>query len=276
MSPDAAGTAHSHDAASWWEQHIHAMIEHEQHMQRISVMRAIVLALVATTIAVGGPMLMTGLRWWAPMGWLASALLALGFVSALCAAIIFWLALAPMEGRGWRPHTLTAWLHDKASVGLRLDFLAGLLPSRTGEWRENLRQARRLRPDLSEKVKAAVRRAELEAWETQRCPEARELLVGYLRDVVGADLGWWLDPGADSNDEQLASARVRAIFWLWLHRHVAQAMADMLWLGVKMGVTAMFLVLAALVVQWIGWWLLLLVPVIGGLVALRWTLAARG
>ncbi len=261
----------SSEAATWWERHIAAMISHEQDLQRVSALRAVVLALVATTIAVGGPLLMSGMAWWAAMGWVASAVLCLGFASALIAAVIFWLALAPMEGRGWRPHTLTAWLHHKASVGFGLDFLAGILPSRTGEWRENLRQARRLRPDLSEKVRAAVRRDELEPWQVHQSEEARGLLVGYLREAVGADLSWWLDPASPACDEHLATARVRAVFWLWLHRHVAQAMADMLWLGVKAGVTAMFLVLAALVVQWLGWWLLLLIPLAGGLAVLRWT-----
>jgi len=273
MSPESAGTPPTRDAAAWWEQHIAAMIQHEQDLQRANALRAVILALVATTIAVGGPLLMAGMRWWANMSGVASAVLCLGFASALIASIIFWLALAPMEGRGWRPHTLTSWLHTKASVGFGLDFLAGVLPSRSGEWRENLRQARRLRPDLSEKARAAVRRDELEPWETHRSKEARDLLVGYLRDAVGADLTWWLDPEGDDSSEHLASARVRAVFWLWLHRHVAQAMADMLWLGVKMGVTAMFLVLSALVVQWLGWWLLLVIPLVGGLVGVRWAFA---
>ncbi len=268
MSPEPA-----HNAAAWWEQHIASMIEHEQAQQRISALRAVVLALVATTIAVGGPLLMAGMRWWGSMGWVAAAVLCLGFASALLSSVIFWLALAPMEGRGWRPNTLTSWLHHKASQGFGLDFLAGVLPSRTGEWRENLRQARRLRPDLSEKVRAATRRDELEPWQVHSSEEARGLLVGYLRDAVGADLAWWLDPDAEGCSEQLASARVRSIFWLWLHRHVAQAMADMLWLGVKAGVTAMFLVLAALVIQWLGWWLLLVLPLIAGVVVGRWAFA---
>ena len=273
MSHDSSASPPSPDAANWWDQHLSAMIHHEQDLQRVSALRAVVLALVATTIAVGGPLLMAGMHWWAAMGWLASAVLCLGFTSALLAAVIFWLALAPMEGRGWRPHTLTSWLHHKASVGFGLDFLAGVLPSRTGEWRENLRQARRLRPDLSEKVRAAVRRDELETWQAHLSEEARGQLVGYLRDTVGSDLSWWLDPQAPGGSEQLASARVRAVFWLWLHRHVAQAMADMLWLGVKAGVTAMFLVLAALVVQWTGWWLLLLVALVVGAVVARWSLS---
>jgi hypothetical protein len=271
MSPETAAAPPTHDASAWWEQHLADMITHEQELQRVSALRAVVLALVATTIAVGGPLLMAGLHWWGAMGWLASMVLCVGFTVALGSAIIFWLALAPMEGRGWRPHTLTSWLHHKASVGLGLDFLAGVLPSRTGEWRENLRQARRLRPDLSEKVRAAARRDDLEPYQAHTSTEARELMVGYLRDVVGTDLGWWLDPEAVG--ATLAAARVRSVFWLWLHRHVAQAMADMLWLGVKLGVTAMFLVLAALVVHWIGWWLLLVLPLIAGLVVMRWAFA---
>jgi hypothetical protein len=259
------------DAAAWWERHLADMIDHEQDLQRASAARAVVLALVATTISVGGPMLMTSLRWWAGMGWVASMVLCLGFAVALGSAIIFWLALAPMEGRGWRPNTLTSWLHHKASVGFGLDFIAGVVPSRTGEWRENLRQARRLRPDLSEKVRAATRRDELEPHQSHLCDEARALLVGYLRDVLGADLAWWLDP--ESVGEHLASARVRSVFWLWLHRHVAQAMADMLWLGVKLGVTAMFMILFSLVVHWLGWWLLAVLPLIAGVVIMRWAFA---
>jgi hypothetical protein len=95
--------------------------------------------------------------------------------------------------------------------------------------------------------------------------------VGYLRDVLGADLAWWLDP--ESVGEHLASARVRSVFWLWLHRHVAQAMADMLWLGVKLGVTAMFMILFSLVVHWLGWWLLAVLPLIAGVVIMRWAYA---
>jgi hypothetical protein len=271
MTHDPSASPPTQDASSWWDRHLGDMIRHEQDLQRVSAMRAVVLALVATTIAVGGPLLMSGMRWWGGMGWVASLVLCVGFATALGSAVIFWLALAPMEGRGWRPHTLTAWLHQKASMGLGLDFLAGVLPSRTGEWRENLRQARRLRPDLSEKVRAASRRDDLEAHQAHQSAEARELLVGYLRDVVGADLGWWLDPEAAG--EPMSAARVRSVFWLWLHRHVAQAMADMLWLGVKLGVTAMFLVLAALIVHWIGWWLLLLLPLIAGLLIGRWAFA---
>ncbi len=257
------------EAAIWWEQHLTAMVDHEQDLQKVSGLRAVVLGLVATTIAVGGPLLMLGTRWWGSMGWLAGMVLALGFAFALASAIIFWLALAPMEGRGWRPHSLTAWLHDKARDGLGLDFLAGVLPSRTGEWRENLRRARRLRPDLSEKVRAALRRDDLEAWLTHQSEEARGLVQSYLRDVVGADLDWWLDPATEGSNERLSAARVRMVFWLWLHRHVARAMADMLWLGVKLGVTALFFVLAALVLHLVGWWLLLLVPFLGGAVFLR-------
>jgi hypothetical protein len=265
---------HSLEASAWLERHLADMIQHEQDLQRMSALRAIVLALVATTIAVGGPLLMTALGWWRSMGWVASLVLCLGFVSALISAVIFWLALAPMEGRGWRPHTLTAWLHHKASAGFGLDFLAGLLPSRTGEWRENLRQARRLRPDLSEKVRSATRRDDLEPFETHKSAEARELLASYLRDTAGADLSWWLDP--EQVGEPMAAAHTRSIFWLWLHRHVAQAMADMLWLGVKAGVTALFLVLGALVVHWLGWWLLLVLPVLGGAAFLRWSMTRVG
>jgi hypothetical protein len=271
MSCDPNGTHHPHETAAWWETHLADMIRHEQDLQRMSALRAVVLALVATTIAVVGPLLMAGMRWWAAMGWLAAFVLAVGFALALCSAIIFWLALAPMEGRGWRPHTLTAWLHDKASAGFGLDFLAGVLPSRTGEWRENLRQARRLRPDLSEKVRAAARRDDLDPSRAHASTEARGLLVSYLGDAVGADLAWWLDPA--SQGEERCAARVRLIFWLWLHRHVAQAMADMLWLGVKLGVTAMFTVLASMVLHWLGWWLLLAIPALGGLLVMRWVFA---
>lgn len=263
-------TEATREAATWWERHLAAMVSHEQDLQRVSALRAVMLGLVATTIAVGGPLLMAGMRWWGEMSWLAGAVLAIGYVFALGSAIIFWLALAPMEGRGWRPHTLTAWLHQRASTGLGIDFLAGLLPSRTGEWRENLRQARRLRPDLSAKVRAAVRRDDLDAWMAHQSQEARELVVDYLHGVVGSDLAWWLDPEAEGSSAELSAARVRMVFWLWLHRHVAQTMADMLWLGVKLGVTALAFVVSALTLHWIGWWLLLLIPLAAGLGFLRW------
>ncbi|MFH1466383.1 MAG: hypothetical protein ABIO70_18510 [Pseudomonadota bacterium] len=267
---DPGASAREPDTAAWWREHLSAMVSHEQVLQHAAMTRAVVLALVATAIAVGGPLLLAWRGWWGGIGWLAGLLLVLGFGFALASAVIFWLSLAPMEGRGWRPHTLTAWLHTRASEGLGLDFLAGLLPDHTGAWRENLRQARRLRPDLSEKVKAAVRRDDLDLHLAHRSPEARAQLEAWLREVLGADLGWWLAPGEDEEGDRRAAARVRLVFWLWLHRHVAQAMADMCWLGVKLGVTAMFFTIAALAVLWIGWWLLLVLPIAGGLLGLHW------
>jgi hypothetical protein len=261
------------DVGAWWEQHLAAMVSHEQALQRTAAARAMVLALAATALAVGGPLLLAWRGWWGDLCCLAALVLVLAFASALGSALVFWLSLAPMEGRGWRPHTLTAWLHAHAAGGLGLDVLAGVLPDRTGAWRENLRQARRLRPDLSEQVKAAARRDDLDAHLVHRSTEARALLAAYLREVLGSDLCWWLEPGEDGARDQLAAARVRQVFWLWLHRHVAQAMADMCWLGVKLGVTATFLVLAALAIHWLGWWLLLLLPFAGGVAFLRWAFA---
>ncbi len=256
-----------------WAPHIEALIDHERGLQRSFTLRATIMALVATSIALGGPLLMAGTRWWGGMGWAPAVLLALAFAAALASAAVAWLALAPMEGRGWRPHTLTCWLHQKASQGLNMDLLGGVLPSRTAAWRENLRQARRMAPDLSAKVRAAVRRADLDPHEAHRCPEARSLVAAWLRDSLGADLSWWLDPGDSEQGDRQAATRLRLVFWLWLHRQVAQALADMIWLAIKLGVLAFFLVLAALVLHWLGWWLLSLLPLAGGLLVLRWVLA---
>jgi hypothetical protein len=267
---DPGATAREADIATWWRDHLSAMVDHEQQLQHAAMIRAVVMALVASTTAVGGPVLLACCGWWGAIGWFTGVLLVAGFCLALAAAIVFWLSLAPMEGRGWRPHTLTAWLHARSSGGLGLDLLAGLLPDRAGGWRENLRQARRLYPDLSEKVKAATRRDALEPHLAHRSTEARALLGAWLREVLVADLDWWLDPGDDEADDRQAAARVRLVFWLWLHRHVVQAMADLCWLGVKLGVAAMSFFLAALCVLWVGWWLLLAVPVLAGFVALRW------
>ncbi len=266
MKPDT-----SLEAAAWWERHLESLAAHERDLGRLSERRAGAMALSWALITLGLPILLGLTHWWAALGALATVLMTMAILLALAASLIFWAAQAPLDGRRFRGGSLASWLHGLATGGGPLRHLQGFLPTRSWVWRENLRRARRTRPELSAKVHGALEQGELEPVPTAASDDARLLLCEYLQQVVGSDLSWWLEPGSDdAADIRRSETRVRQVFWFWLNRQAAQLRADLLAMGMRTGQLAVLLLVSALAVHLIGWWLLPLLLLAVGIYGAKW------
>ncbi len=256
------------DAAAFWDRQLEQAAGHERDLARRHDRIGLALTVLGGVGSAGLALAMQAAGTWAALGTLADLLVAFGLLVAALAAGVSGVGLTPMDGRGWRPGSLPAWVRDRSRLGLQVEALAGLFPDRDDDWRSTLRRASRVRDDLPGKIRAALEAREGSTVATS--PDARRILADWLGAALHADLAWWLEPADDTPDSiRAVETRIRLVFWFWAQRQVAEARADGIRLALRLGTWAAGLVASAFAVHLLGWWILAVVVGIAALILLR-------
>ncbi len=231
------------DPATFWEEHLGALAEHEWGLFTAIERRAQILAGLSASV-VGG---MTLLRFhheygaaWSSLSWLASLEATVGMALAVVATLVFAFTLTPLEGRNL----------PEGSVASRL---------KTGLDGLGRRPRLLTAGSLSEEVRAACRKDEVASHEAHASEGARAMLAAWLQRRVGADLGWWLGDG----DERVSQARFRLGMHYWATRQAVQEKGKLLAFGMNVALVGTGVLTLAALTAWATWLgvVALLVPI---------------
>ena len=220
------------DPATFWEEHVSALAEHEWGLFTAIERRAQILAGLSASV-VGG---LTLLRFhseygaaWSTLSWLASLEVTLGMLLAVLATLAFAFTLTPLEGRTLPDGSLAARLKTT------LDGI-GRRPLLTAA-------------SLSEEVRAACRRDEVAVHEAHASEAARGLLAAWLQRRVGADLGWWLA----AEDSRVSQARFRMGMHYWATRQAVHEKGRLLRFGMNVALVGTGVLTLAALTAWSTW-----------------------
>jgi len=220
------------DPATFWEQHLAGLADHEWGLFTAIERRAQILAGLSASV-VGG---LTLIRFhgdyqiaWEELSWLASAEATLGLAASVVATLVFAATLTPLEGRSLPRGSAASQLRTLVDrVGPQR-----LLGSTT----------------LSEEVRAACRREEVAVDQAQDSEAARRLVGAWLQRRVGADLDWWLAP-LDGAGCRTAQVRFRLAMHYWATRQAVHEKGRLLGLGMNVALSGTALLTAAALTAW--------------------------
>ncbi len=143
--------------------------------------------------------------------------------------------------QGW----ITGSVWKLGQLALVLSGAAGL-----GQWWEDGAE-----DSLQERLDSTLRRDGFSPGDYAGCPDARRQVSEWLKELLGADLSWWL-----AEDVELQWRQIRVSLAMDLHREDAstQRRAGVMSLGLAILAGGVVLLLLSSILAWLGGWSLLL------------------